>query len=758
MELVKCFINPAPNRPTINRLMMKLILKFFSEIRRRNVIPTLVPYLGVAWLVIQIVQVLSGTLNWSSWIGTLTTIVFFAGFPVMAYIAWYFDITRDGLVKIPDIKGDIKPLGKLRWTGLVAILVVSVWLGNEMFVSVRSDLAKQSEGTASNFDGRSVAVLPFIDLSTDQSQLYLAQGISEEITNLLGQISQLSIAATSSTFTLANRNLTPVDIGKRLDVDAVLSGSIRVNGSRLKVRSELINTANGHVVWSQSFSRNFNNIFEVEEEISRAIANLLHDRYLEAGQVTTQAKTASTDAYVIYLKGRQAYRQQTTEQFKIARKHFEQAIALDPEYSAAYIALANTVLMLEKGDTRYGILETDIAIKLAEQHLNNAFLRSPENPNAFTVQGKLFELKNELDAALSSYDKAISLNPSLAIAHMWRFILLKRLSRFDESFMALKTAYELDPLSSTNLYNLGYEYANRAQYAKAKEFFNILLTDFPESPQGDVGLAHTAYIQGQFAKSLEHWHKAKLLSPEDDNYTYGYLGTLIALELPSEVRKITQDHSYEPTLLLMEEKPEALKSTIDFQLGAYPEDHWIKFESAWYLLLNGEQEAGIELLISIHDSFDEAELYAMPYCSPAIEIAWALLKSDKIKREEKENDKAEFKNRAHQLINRCKTQILQAQQDSIIDSAENYLAARIAIIQGDNYQAYQSLKLALENGWLEWWTKKDPLLSPAFQDQTLAKEFEQLINKLDKRLSEEQTAAIAYLANMDLQSSKTPAK
>ncbi|MDX1536466.1 tetratricopeptide repeat protein [Arsukibacterium sp.] len=470
---------------------MKVVMRFLSELRRRKVIQTLIPFLGLIWLLLQIIAVVTPLLNLSPFVATSLTIFLFACFPVVFYLAWYFDITPQGIkVTAVDYSEHPKPLGLKWWLGLSVVIVGSLMLGLHYFDNARTDYVKRTEGLVNNVKASSIAVLPFRDQSPESDQQYLAAGVTEELASLLGQVAGLQVASASAGFSLARQNLLPVDIARRLKVDTLLSGSIHKIGNQIRLRVELINAEDGMTLWSQSFSRELTDIFAVETEIARAIANLLQQRYLEAGSLTSLNSTASSDAYMMYLRGREQYRLQTTESIKEARRLFEQAIALDPEYAMAYVALADTIILLAEGSASFGVLKADIAATLAEQHLAKALVRAPELAEAHAIRGLLlFYLLSNYDAALPALDKALSLNPNLAQAHLWRFAALEQLGRSQDAWQALQQAYKLDPIAITHQYNLALKLAERGELAAAKEQYQQLITDFPGSAAGYLGLA-----------------------------------------------------------------------------------------------------------------------------------------------------------------------------------------------------------------------------------------------------------------------------
>lgn len=715
-----------------------MLMKFFAEVRRRRVLQTVIPYIGVVWLVLQVVSVIVPMLNLHPLVSTFVAVLLFCGFPVVLYLAWYFDFTSEGLVRVPAAnEGELKPFGWGKWTVLMAILGLSIFSGYHFFDEVRTEVAKQEEGVAIDKVSTSIAVIPFRDQSPDVDQAYLAEGLAEELTALLGKISGLQVAASSSSFILAEKNLPAADIGRRLAVDSVLTGSVRLTGDRLRVRTELIDSEKGTVLWSETFSRAFTDVFAIESEIARSVVNLLEDRYLEKGEVSSAAKTASTDAYVIYLKGKEAYRKQTTESMKQARKLFEQVIGLDPEYAEAYVALADTLLLLEKGQSRFGVLDTEIAIKLADRELEKAFVRDQNIARAYAIQGKSFELKQDFKRALSSYDKAVALNPSLALGHMWRFILLRQIDRHQEALEAIKMAHELDPVAITTTYNLGIALTLRGKFDEADLLFKRLMNENPESPFGDAGTAYSRFMQGKLAESLEYWQKAKQISPDDSNYYYNYLDLMATLGLTEYLRELDETGEYSTTILLLEENYSKLFEALDFQVSANPEEPWALFEAGWYQLLVGDKSKGLNLLMRSQTFFSEHDIYSMPMCSPAIELAWALKQKNEIVQ-------------AQKLVARCEKQLVATKQQSLVDNVHYHLAARIASLKNQPSAAVSALSEAVNIGWRERWTAKDPLLAGLERSE----ELQVLFDFIETELASEKTKAELLLASSDTDKSE----
>lgn len=468
-----------------------MIAQLLNNLRRRGVIMVMAPYTVTIWILMQVTALLQSALAFPTWVLSLVTVVLIAGFPVALYIAWFFEFTEKGLKRTTlDDEVSIEPLSRSHWTGLIVISVAAIGVGFLVFQDVNSNLSKQAEGIRELALEQSLAVLPFMDQSSDHDQKFLAEGIADELTGILGRMPGLKVSAASSTFRLTRQGKDPIAIGRQLQVATLLGGSVRTSGDRMKVRVELINASDGKVLWTQNFSRQLKDIFDIETEIARSIVNLLQDQYLEEGAVTVASKTANTDAYVLNLKGEEEFRKRTTESMKAARKLFEEAVGLDPEYASAYVGLAKTVLLLAKGRENLGTMDRKVSATLAEQALNKALVRAPDLSDAYASLGRVHVLRDDLDSALSAYDKAIALNPNQANAWLWKFLAVSALNRPADAFEILAKAHELDPVSLPILYNLGFMLTNRGEAAEARQRFDELIEFFPESPLGHRGIAN----------------------------------------------------------------------------------------------------------------------------------------------------------------------------------------------------------------------------------------------------------------------------
>lgn len=683
--------------------------KLLSEVKRREVIRPLIAYIGASWVLLQVIDVMSNMLSLPPLFATGVLLVLICGLPIMAYLSWHFDISFSGFKRIPSLGSAEattgEPFGWLNWSGLAVIALLSAVGGVQLFESIRDEQMAEQEGLSTVKKADAIAVLPFVDQSPDQDQSYLAVGVAEEITNQLGRINSFRVMASRSSQVLSEAGLGPIDIGRRLQVDAILTGSIRMSGSRLRIRVELLDTEDNRTLWSESFLREIKDVFEIESEISRAVVNLLQDEYLQSGAFASIATTKSSDAYVMYLRGREAYRKQTTESMREARTLFEQTLALDPEYAQAYVALADTLAALSEGGEGFGVLKPEIAATLAEKNLNKAISRQPDIADIYAVMGVVNLLRNNFDDALQSFDKAIALNPSQALAYMWKSLALNELQRYEEAIEALEKSRQLDPLFITSTWNYGTLLAWRGRTEEAEAIFRGMQEDFPDSPFSHTGLADIYFGRGDYLGALLETKKALALSPDNDELLRQMIEPMLQLGLTDIVKRRASDPTWSDTIepytdnmLFLEGKHRELFERMDFAVAANPDDYWIAFEAGWYHAMLGNEENAAELLLGDDDTLSDADRFEMPYCTPAMEIAWAHRQS---------GDEERYR----EFLTRCK-KLLKEQEDSSIAYFElDYLSARIHALEGNKDQALNSLDKAIDKGWREWWTESDPLLN-----------------------------------------------
>jgi eukaryotic-like serine/threonine-protein kinase len=289
---------------------------------------------------------------------------------------------------------------------------------------------------------RSVAVLPFADLSPQKDQEYFCEGLAEEIITALAKIPELEVAAKSSAFSAEFRNMDVREVGRRLGVAAVVEGSVRRIENKLRITAQLLNVANGYHLWSEKFDRTFEDIFAIQDEITQAIVDKLRLKFLgEEKAPLLRRTTANPEAYNLYLKGRYFWNKRTGEGMKRALECFAQAIQIDPSFARAYAGISDCyailalyylpprpTLMKAKGAAARAL---DLDDALPEAHTSMAFVKQ--------------KLERDWAGAETEYRRAIELEPGYLWSHHWYSLFLAAMGRHQESFAEVKKALEIDP-------------------------------------------------------------------------------------------------------------------------------------------------------------------------------------------------------------------------------------------------------------------------------------------------------------------------
>jgi TolB-like protein/Tfp pilus assembly protein PilF len=373
----------------------------------------------------------------------------------------------------------------------------------------------------------SIAVLPFADMSPQKDQEYFCDGISESLINELTQITDLRVIARTSAFSFKGQNLDVREIGKKLNVDTILEGSIQKAGNRLRVTAQLINTARGEHLWSEKFDRDMEDIFAIQDEISQVIVDKLKPQLLPEDKAKlSQRQTVDPEAYNLYLKGRWFWNKQTHEDLLKAIECFEQAIRKAPDYALAYAGLADCYTLLpfhgpseprktipKAREATLKALELDENV--AEAHCSLAFIKTVHD----------WEWKE----AEKGFKRAIELNPRYATAHHLFAIHLLYAARFDEAVEEISLALELEPLTLQINADAGLILSYADQFERAIETLKKTIEMDPNSVYSHFILGLIYWGQQMFGEAMAELQKAKALSEELHHPTEIGIGIFYAL-------------------------------------------------------------------------------------------------------------------------------------------------------------------------------------------------------------------------------------
>ncbi len=356
-------------------------------------------------------------------------------------------------------------------------------------------------------DGSRVAVLPFANISPDPKDEYFADGMTEELISTISNISELSVISRTSVMGYKGTTKKVREIGRELEVGSVLEGSVRKAGNRMRITVQLINVRNDRHLWAQSYDRDFDDVFAVQSDIAKRVADALRARILpnETAQIEKRP-TKSTEAYTLYLKGRQYWNKRGNEDLLKAIEYFTQAIEIDPKYALAYSGMADCYSVL--GDQQH--IPYREAFPRAKEFALRATQLDDSSAEAHASLGIAISNMYDWEGAQREFKKAIQLNTIYATGHQGYGILLMRTSKLDDSLREALTAQQLDPLSPQITLFCGQVYERMGKYDLAEEqikkvlhrppFYSPLFSLFsePNFLPGYLRLAWLCLRQGKY--------------------------------------------------------------------------------------------------------------------------------------------------------------------------------------------------------------------------------------------------------------------
>jgi len=440
---------------------------FFRELKRRNVVRVGIAYFVLGWIAVEVGGVLFETFGTPDWVLKTVIVLIAIGFPFALLFAWAFEITPEGIKKTRDVPVSASVTGstgrKLDFVIIAALVVaLAYFIWERQFLNVNApieseqvaeeqpaELAVEPVEADAPVINRSIAVLPFVNMSSDTEQEWFADGLTEEILNSLARTPDLLVAARTSSFGYKGSSESIPTIASELGVDYVLEGSVRKGGDRLRITAQLIRANDGFHLWSATFDRTPNDIIAIQEEIAIEIATALKTAMdPEALAKMMSAGTRSVPAYEAYLLGNGAI-QAGGESGDVylwldARDAFENAVALDPDFSAAYDRLALFwALQLESNQITYGLTDLAYEERLArrDEALNNA-IRS-ESDATTLLRYKAVKAWSELQPrrALRLISDFLEQRPNAERGRGMRMTLLGQMGRRDEIIDIIQSEY-----------------------------------------------------------------------------------------------------------------------------------------------------------------------------------------------------------------------------------------------------------------------------------------------------------------------------
>jgi len=453
-------------------------MSLFDELKRRNVFKVAAAYSIVGWLIMQAGETLAPALHLPEWINSALAFFLILGFPLAVFFAWAFEMTPDGIKKEKDVDRGQSVTGatgqKLNFTIAALLAAAIIYIGWDKF-GADSGLETEVAGTeqvtqhADNITlaetemAPSIAVLPFVNMSDDGANEYFSDGLSEELLNLLAKIPELKVAARTSSFQFKGHTGDIDVIAAQLKVAHILEGSVRKSGNQVRITAQLIKAEDGYHLWSETYDRELDNIFKIQDEIATAVVEALKITLLGAAPKTTEA---DLEAYQLFLEALFISRQGTLDSVGKSIELYQQAIEIDDDYAPLWAELGASYIWY----TAWGGIPIDKGSALADEAIERALSIDPDNAQAYAVRGQSrmynkYRFADAMDDAL----RALKLDPGNYYGARLAGIGYRVLGRLDSAVEYNLLAIELDPVSPSSYMALcrTYYYFRKLNEAEA---------------------------------------------------------------------------------------------------------------------------------------------------------------------------------------------------------------------------------------------------------------------------------------------------
>ena len=507
-------------------------MDFLLGPERANVYKVAVAYAVVGWLVIQIATQVFPFFEIPNWAVRLVVLAIVIGFPIALVIAWAFELTPEGFKRTEDVDPFDSRSGQVlaaaaqrpRHRAWIFVVIIAGAMSLGLFFLGRITAPSKQSG-ANEVSSKSIAVLPFVNMSADKNDEYLSDGMTEELINVLSKVPGLRVPGRTSCFAFKGKNEEDIfrKVGDQLHVGTVLEGSVRKAGDKLRVTAQLINVSDGYHLWSKDYDGDVKDILNFQSNVAEQVVQALQVKLGGEGtRVLAKKPTENPEAHRLYLLGRYEFAKYTQTGWNNAIRYYEQALRIDPEFALAYCGLADnyaymgSVVMPEKE-----------AIAKEKEFAQKALELDPELAEAHMSLALALVAAYDWRNGLKEFDRALELNPNLAFAYELQSWTLNGLGRFDEAIAKTKKAVELDPLNPFFQMSLSfYQYWAR-QYDDAIAQARKTLAMDPNSAISHVLLGLSFLKKGDTAGAIAELQKSK--APDPGAWYQGFLGYAYAI-------------------------------------------------------------------------------------------------------------------------------------------------------------------------------------------------------------------------------------
>jgi TolB-like protein/predicted negative regulator of RcsB-dependent stress response len=489
-------------------------MSFFAELKRRNVVRVGLAYIVISWLLAQVAEFAFENFGAPEWVLKTFVVLLLLGLPLVLVFAWAFELTPEGvkLEKNVDRSQSITTQTghKLnRLTLIVMALAIAYFAIDKFVLSTGQQAQPEAAGAVASAEmQKSIAVLPFVDMSPNKDQEYFTDGLTENLLNALAQVSELRVAGRTSSFAFKNRNEDLRGIGEQLGVAHILEGSVQKSGSKVRITAQLINAESGYHLWSETYDHMLEDIFAVQDEIAAEVAKAMRVTLLGHGPEGHEtASQDATTAYNEYLKGHYEAGRGGMARHEQALVHFERALQLDPTLALAWAGRSYSLAIIT------GFSDTDFSAGYKEAR--NSALRAleldPELPEAYLPLAEIQQAYDwDWEAAEATLRRALALRPGDADIRLMLAELKNSLGARDEAFADIQQVVAQDPLNWRAQFSLAMVLAHRGNFDEALQMFDRLVENDAGRSALFWGRGYLRLLQGEYQLALEEFSRESL--------------------------------------------------------------------------------------------------------------------------------------------------------------------------------------------------------------------------------------------------------
>ena len=656
-----------------------------AELGRRNVIRVTIAYAIASWVLLQVVDVVAPILDLPDWAPRLVLVILAIGLVPVVVFSWAFELTPDGIKRQSEVDraGSITHLTgrKLNYI-IIAFLATAVLL---LLVDRGVQITTTDDGSAVAAVGdgvHSIAVLPFVNMSSDPEQEFFSDGITEEILNSLASVKQLKVAGRTSSFAFKGQNDDLRRIGDALGVSHILEGSVRKAGNQVRITAQLIQVRDGFHLWSETYDRELTDVFAIQDEISTEILRQLKDQLLPDADLVAESQRTTPEVYDLYLRAKQRMYTRVGTEIEKAVEELDRAIQLDPNYAPVFAQRGIATMLLS--EQQYGSIPDDEADRRGKRFVDQALKLDENLAEGWAALGLYHTNRpGQADVAIDYLLKALSINPNLIDASNWLSIALQAVHDYRGSLEILTDIAERDPLYRPAFSNAITTFNNFGEGDKAQALLDRIAAFDADNPDLLMARAINYFYSGRNGEGLKQMELRR---------AYGNMSGLAQIYMSVGLQATMQFER------ILEEGSPFFKPVALYDLGRVDEAFAMAYELAksgnpgnlFYLLIREGRDQ--ELVDFLEERWPTLAIFAEE--NPGDEFGYGIMSN--VGFAYKRLGQTERYEEAMQLVEEHARRLEEQGIDNFV-----YLASRATelSVRGEIDRAFEYLEAAVAEGW-----------------------------------------------------------